>query len=61
MSENESIKRLSSQASQMAIHTFGANGGESTLTDLRRAQDEKNDDEVDLGTQNDNDQEMQDE
>ena len=48
MSENESIQRLSSQASQMAIHTFGANGAESTLTDVRKALEEKNDEEVDL-------------
>ena len=59
MSENSSIQRLSSQASQMAIHRFGANGVESTLTDVKRAQEERNDEDVDLGA--DQDQDMRDE
>jgi hypothetical protein len=36
----------------MAIHTFGANGVESTLTDvLRKVQEERNDEDVDLGAE----------
>ena len=43
----------------MAIHTFGANGAESTLSNVRKAQEEVNDEDVDLGAVQD--QEMRDE